>query len=97
MAPFILNDTLVFKYDPPLNNSHPHSVYLFSNFWSFLNCDLKRAKMVANITQGDGNGFEFVLKRWQPHYFACGESNGIHCKLGQMKFFVMPMLRRWYP
>ncbi|CAK9179705.1 unnamed protein product [Ilex paraguariensis] len=93
-APFYWNDTLVFKYDPPsANNTRPHSVYLFSNLWSFLTCDLRRAKRIAGTTQGGGQGFEFVLKRWEPHFFACGESNGFHCTNGTMKFFVMPLMR----
>ncbi|KAJ8766668.1 hypothetical protein K2173_001188 [Erythroxylum novogranatense] len=96
-GPFYLNDTLVFKYDPPSeNNTHPHNVYLLPNMWSLWRCDLRRAKMIANTTQGSGDGFEFVLKRFQPYYFACGASNGFHCNNGTMKFFVMPMLRRWH-
>ncbi|TYI45523.1 hypothetical protein E1A91_D13G043000v1 [Gossypium mustelinum] len=95
-APFYFNDTLVFKYDPPSNSTFPHSVYLFSDRWSYLNCDLKRAKMVANATQGGGEGFEFVLKRWTPYYFACGERNGFHCKVGGMRFMVMPLFRWHY-
>ncbi|KAK6241022.1 Phytocyanin domain - like 10 [Theobroma cacao] len=94
-APFYFNDTLVFKYDPPSNNTFPHSVYLFHDFWSYLNCDLKRAKMIASPTQGGGDGFEFVLKRWRSHYFACGERNGVHCKAGGMRFMVVPLLR-WH-
>ncbi|KAI4298432.1 hypothetical protein L6164_031993 [Bauhinia variegata] len=47
-GPFYLNDTLVFKYDDAPNAStNAHSVYLFSDFQSFLKCDLKRAKRVA--------------------------------------------------
>ncbi|XP_058215568.1 uncharacterized protein LOC131326726 [Rhododendron vialii] len=96
-GPFYLNDTLVFKYDPPVDNSsHPHSVYLFTNFWSFLNCDLTRARQLADPTQGGGEGFEFRLERWQPYFFACGESNGVHCNQGLMKFAVMPLFRRWH-
>ncbi|KAM7470680.1 hypothetical protein LguiA_008863 [Lonicera macranthoides] len=95
-GPFYFNDTLVFKYDPPSGpDSHPHSVYLLPDMWSFLKCDLRRAKRVATTTQGGGEGFEFRLKSWGPHYFACGESNGIHCNVGMMKFFVLPLLR-WY-
>ncbi|XP_052193018.1 uncharacterized protein LOC127801705 [Diospyros lotus] len=94
IGPFYLNDTLVFKYDPPSGSNHPHSVYLLPDFWSFLNCDLKRAKLVADPTQGGGAGFEFTLRRWQPHYFACGERDGVHCNQGMMKFFVMPLCRR---
>jgi hypothetical protein len=33
--------------------------------------------------------------RRKPHYFACGQHDGVHCDLGKMKFFVMPMLR-WF-
>ncbi|KAK7362671.1 hypothetical protein VNO77_04791 [Canavalia gladiata] len=96
-APFYLNDTLVFKYDAPNATSFPHSVYLFPNFWSFLNCDVKKAKKLADPTQGAGEGFNFVLNKWQPYYFACGERNGFHCNNGQMKFAVMPMLRPFWP
>ncbi|XP_027348322.1 uncharacterized protein LOC113859849 [Abrus precatorius] len=96
-GPFYLNDTLVFKFDAPNATSFPHSVYIFPNLWSFLNCDVKRAKMLANPTQGGGEGFQFELNRWQPHYFACGERNGFHCNNGQMKFSVMPMLRPFSP
>ncbi|KAJ1440306.1 Phytocyanin domain [Sesbania bispinosa] len=95
-GPFYVNDTLVFKYDAPNATTFPHSVYMFKIFWSFLNCDIKRAKMVANPTQGVGEGFKFVLKRWQPYYFACGERNGFHCNNGTMKFAVMPMLRPFW-
>ncbi|KAL8238254.1 hypothetical protein R6Q59_019335 [Mikania micrantha] len=94
-TPFFLNDTLVFKFDPPSDtNIHPHSVYLLPNLWSFLRCDLRWATLVANTSQGGGEGFEFVLNKWKPYYFACGESNGFHCQSG-MKFFVMPSFR-WY-
>ncbi|XP_010268597.1 PREDICTED: uncharacterized protein LOC104605502 [Nelumbo nucifera] len=92
-GPFYLNDTLVFEYDPPNSTTFPHSVYLLRNFWSFLRCDLRRAKLVGNVSAGGGSGFEFVLKRWQPYYFACGEHDGIHCKVGLMKFVVMPFPR----
>ncbi|KAL4304536.1 hypothetical protein GQ457_10G021050 [Hibiscus cannabinus] len=95
-APFYFNDTLVFKYDPPSNGTFPHSVYLFPDRWSYMNCNLKRAKMIANATQGGGDGFEFVLNKWRPFYFACGEHDGIHCKLGGMKFMVAPLFRWHY-
>ena len=68
----------VFKYDPPTPKTFPHSVY---------------AQMQGNPKQGAGEGFEFVLKTSQPHYFACGEHNGIHCLNGTMKFFVTPIDR----
>ncbi|ESR36303.1 hypothetical protein CICLE_v10029852mg [Citrus x clementina] len=95
-SPFYVNDVLVFKYDPPNDTVFPHSVYQLPNLWSYLRCDLSRAKMIANTTQGGGDGFEFVLKRWQPYYFACGERGGFHCREGRMKFMVLPLLRRWH-
>ncbi|KAK2991477.1 hypothetical protein RJ640_016512 [Escallonia rubra] len=82
-GPFYLNDTIVFKYDAP-TATRAHSVYLLKNFRSFLTCDLTGATKVADTTQGGGEGFEFVLKNWQPHYFACGEGNGFHCSNGTM-------------
>lgn len=87
----------VFKYDPPSeNNTHPHSVYLFNDFWSFRQCNLKRARMLANWSDGAGDGFKFELARpWRPYYFACGESQGFHCTNGNMKFFVVPAMRWW--
>ncbi|XP_022853657.1 uncharacterized protein LOC111375099 [Olea europaea var. sylvestris] len=94
-GPFYLNDTLVFKFDPPNDTTFPHSVYLLPNLWSFQNCDLRRAQKIAHVTQGAGEGFEFVLKRWQPYYFACGERNGFHCKNGMMKFAVWPYFRSY--
>ncbi|CAI9768121.1 unnamed protein product [Fraxinus pennsylvanica] len=90
---FALLAGIVFKFDPPNDTTFPHSVYLLPNFWSFQNCDLRRAKKIAQETQGGGEGFEFVLKRWQPYYFACGERNGFHCKTGMMKFAVSPFFR----
>ncbi|OWM83750.1 uncharacterized protein LOC116205591 [Punica granatum] len=95
--PFYVNDTLVFKYAAPSeNNTHPHSVYLFNDFWSFRRCNLKRATMLANTSDGAGDGFKFVLARtWKPYYFACGASNGFHCTNGNMKFFIMPRIRWW--
>ncbi|KMT00567.1 hypothetical protein BVRB_9g218650 [Beta vulgaris subsp. vulgaris] len=93
-GPYYLNDVLVFKYNAPVNGTG-HSVYLLPDFWSYLKCDLTRAKQVATTTEGGGKGFEFKLTKWQPHYFACGEHNGIHCNLGMMKFFVMPIFRSW--
>ncbi|KAF2305815.1 hypothetical protein GH714_008244 [Hevea brasiliensis] len=134
-GPFYVNDTLVFKYDPPSEkNIHPHSVYLLPDMWSFINCNLTRGVKIANETQGAvfkydrpsdknmhphnvyllpdissfinynltkgvkianetqgaGEGFELVLKKWKPYYFACNASDGCHCKVGQMKFFVLP-------
>ncbi|XP_055809213.1 uncharacterized protein LOC129877709 [Solanum dulcamara] len=95
-APFFVYDTLVFKYDPPNVNGTgiAHSVYSFPNYWSFSKCDFRRAKRIADSSQGAGEGFEFVLKKMQTYYFACGEHQGIHCKTGNMKFSVMP-LKHW--
>ncbi|MFQ6649250.1 hypothetical protein Gotur_022037 [Gossypium turneri] len=52
--------------------------------------------MVANTTKGGGDGFEFVLKRWTPYYFACGERNSFYCKVGSMRFMVMPLFHWHY-
>ncbi|KAJ0009712.1 hypothetical protein Pint_34465 [Pistacia integerrima] len=92
----LLSTLMPLQYDPPSSNVFPHSVYLLPNLWSYLTCDLSRAKMIANSTQGGGDRFKFVLKRWQPYYFACGERGGLHCRYGNMKFMVMPLLRRWH-
>ncbi|KAK9269847.1 hypothetical protein L1049_025420 [Liquidambar formosana] len=89
---FYINDKLVFKYDPPSNNTSPHDVYLLPNLWSYLTCDLKKATLLANATQGGGDGFEYVLNKWRLYYFACSVGNGSHCKDG-MKFFAMPWPR----
>ncbi|KAF5191623.1 Cupredoxin superfamily protein [Thalictrum thalictroides] len=92
-SPMYLNDALVFKFDPPNSTTFPHSVYLLRDFQSFLACNLTGAKMVADVTNGGGNGFKFVMKKWQPYYFACGEHDGLHCKIGLMKFAVFPLPR----
>ncbi|KAI3974601.1 hypothetical protein MKX01_029591 [Papaver californicum] len=92
-GPFFVEDTLVFKYKAPNATTPPHSVYLFRDYWSFLSCNLKRAKMVGNLNQGSGKGFKFVLQRLQPYFFGCGERVGIHCNLGMMKFAVVPFPR----
>ncbi|KAI9182254.1 hypothetical protein LWI28_023571 [Acer negundo] len=94
--PFYVNDVLVFKYDPPSKSPFKHNVYLLPDMWSYLKCNFSRAKLIATTTQGGGEGFKFVLKKWKPYYFACGIHEGIHCRDGGMKFFVMPMLRRWH-
>ncbi|KAL9324842.1 hypothetical protein ACSQ67_005487 [Phaseolus vulgaris] len=88
--------TCLFKYDAPNATSFPHSVYMFKSYGSFLKCDIKKAKMLASPMQGGGEGFKFVLKRWQPHFFACGERNGFHCSNGTMNFAVMPMFHPFW-
>ncbi|KAJ9135615.1 hypothetical protein P3X46_032776 [Hevea brasiliensis] len=96
-GPFYVNDTLVFKYDlPSENNTYPHNVYLVPDMRSFLTCNLSKGVKIANESQGAGEGFEFVLNKWRPYYFACGASDGYHCNVGGMKFFVLPLLRRWH-
>ncbi|XP_022947106.1 extensin-like isoform X2 [Cucurbita moschata] len=92
-GPFYVNDILVFKYDPPNSSTPPHNVYLLPNMQSLNKCDFRRAKLVANLTQGSGNGFNFVLKQQKAYYFACGEGNGFHCNLGSMKFSITPQSR----
>ncbi|CAN1133524.1 hypothetical protein LINPERPRIM_LOCUS16633 [Linum perenne] len=96
-GPFFVNDTLVFKYKMPADNStRPHSVYQLPDLRSFLKCDVSKGKKLANWTDGGGEGFEFTMDKWQPYFFACGEASGIHCNLGRMKFFVVPLLPRWW-
>ncbi|CAN0846685.1 hypothetical protein LINGRAHAP2_LOCUS4565 [Linum grandiflorum] len=96
-GPFFVNDTLVFKYKMPADNStRPHSVYQLPDLRSFLKCDVSKGKMLANWTDGGGKGFEFTMDKWQPYFFACGSGNGIHCNLGRMKFFVVPLLPPWW-
>ncbi|KAE8727913.1 putative Thioredoxin superfamily protein [Hibiscus syriacus] len=86
-APFCFQDTLVFKYD----NTTAHSVYMLPNLWSYLQCDFSKAKLLANTTQGEGDGFRFVLNQWRVFYLASGEAND--CKDGQMKLVVVPWPR----
>jgi len=49
--------------------------------------------LLANATQGSGEGFEIVLKQWRPYYFASSGHNGFHCSAGLMKFFAVPLPR----
>lgn len=50
----------VFEYDLPTDNTTiPQCIYT---------CNLTRAHMLANATQGGGEGFEFVLQRFPPNY-----------------------------
>ncbi|XWS14654.1 hypothetical protein CRYUN_Cryun35bG0027800 [Craigia yunnanensis] len=86
-APFYFEDSLVFKYE----NTPAHSVYLLPNLWSYLTCDFSKAKLLANPTQGKGDGFTFVLNQWRVFYFASAEGND--CKDGLMKLIVVPWPR----
>ncbi|XP_057966285.1 early nodulin-like protein 20 [Malania oleifera] len=92
-APFYQKDTLVFKYEAPNETAQirPHNVYQLPDISSYAACDLKNGKLVANITQGGGNGFEFPLEEAKLYIFACGVGNGIHCNAGLMKFFVFAL------
>ncbi|KAK8596786.1 hypothetical protein V6N13_001393 [Hibiscus sabdariffa] len=87
IAPFYFQDTLVFKYD----NKTAHSVYMLPNLWSYSQCDFSKAKLLANPSQGEGDGFQFVLNQWRVFYFASGEGND--CKDGLMKLVVVPWPR----
>ncbi|KAJ4701811.1 Plastocyanin-like domain protein [Melia azedarach] len=93
-SPFFIYDKLVFKYEPPSNDSSPLDVYLLPNLYSYLTCDFTRAKLVADPNQGGGEGFAVVLNQWRPYYFASSQGYGAYCKNG-MKFFVVPF-PRWY-
>ncbi|XP_047324850.1 blue copper protein 1b-like [Impatiens glandulifera] len=97
-GPFYIGDSLVFKFNPPTNdpNSHPHSVYRLRTYQNFVNCDLKRAKKIAGNSDGAGQGFSFRLKTCKPHYFSCGEKDGLHCNMGMMKFPVFPLIPSWH-
>ncbi|XP_075652548.1 blue copper protein 1b-like [Castanea sativa] len=92
-SPFYINDTLVFKYVPPSDTSIAPSVYLLPDLWSYTTCDFRRAKLLANATQGSGEGFKIVLQQWRPYYFASSGHNGFHCSAGLMKFFAVPLPR----
>ncbi|XP_028777113.1 uncharacterized protein LOC114733786 [Neltuma alba] len=64
-GPFYLNDTLVFKYDAPNATTHPHSVYMFSDYWSFLKCDLTEGKCdlkCGELNAGCGRGIPDCVK-----------------------------------
>ncbi|XLR53216.1 hypothetical protein HN51_021440 [Arachis hypogaea] len=87
---------LLYYEAPNATNPFQHSVYLFLNLWSFMNCDIKKAKRVAKVTQGGGEGFKSVLNKWQPYCFACDEKNGFHCNNGLMKFAIFPMIRSFW-
>ncbi|GLT57901.1 hypothetical protein SLA2020_308380 [Shorea laevis] len=84
-SPFYIQDTLVFKYEPP------HNVYLLPNLWSYLTCDFSKAKLLANPKQGRKDGFAVVINQWRPYYFASGQ--GDDCKIGMMKFVAVPWPR----
>lgn len=80
-------------YDAPNSTTFPHDVYQMKNLRRFLACDLRNATLLANVVQGVGSGFEYVLRKRKPHYFVCAERNGFHCTVGLMKFSVLPLKR----
>ncbi|XP_057972660.1 uncharacterized protein LOC131160796 [Malania oleifera] len=88
-GPFYINDTLVFQYDPPTAQSHPHNVILFWDWWSFMSCNVSNAFVVGSETQGAGAGFELKLT-WPWYLIGCGERAGYHCTAGMMKLPVWP-------
>ncbi|KAG6624736.1 hypothetical protein CIPAW_16G048500 [Carya illinoinensis] len=88
-SPFYLNDKLVFKYAPPSDTFVAPNVYLLPNVWSYWNCNFNSAKLLANETQGSGEGFEFVLNESRPAYFASAADDGRHCTDEHMKFFAI--------
>ncbi|XP_057965286.1 uncharacterized protein LOC131155856 [Malania oleifera] len=98
-SPFYQNDTLVFRYPAPAaKNNISESVYLFDpwDYYSFANCDIGSAFMLASPTDGEGKGFEFKLtypySEYMPALFGSGEGNGTHCSAGMMRFAVWPLL-----
>ncbi|XP_062097166.1 blue copper protein 1a-like [Humulus lupulus] len=90
-TPFYIEDKLVFKYDPPSDtNSLAYGVYKLPNLDSYLSCNFSSAEVLANSTQGVGNGFEVSLNEWKPYYFASYGVDANHCNDGHMKFFAVP-------
>ncbi|KAK7308584.1 hypothetical protein VNO77_42203 [Canavalia gladiata] len=92
-VPYYAGDTLVFKYDAPSAKTFPHNVYKLKDAERFAKCDFKNAKLLADTTEGAGKGFKYVLKKYKPHFFACGIKDGFHYNNGTMKFVVTPTRR----
>ncbi|KAL5777854.1 hypothetical protein ACOSP7_010780 [Xanthoceras sorbifolium] len=92
--PFYINDKLVFKYDPPSESSSAVDLYWMPDLYSYMTCDFSRAKLLADATQGSGEGFTVAMNQWRPYYFASGQGDGLYCKDG-MKFFAVPW-PRWF-
>ncbi|KAM7251910.1 hypothetical protein ACFE04_023793 [Oxalis oulophora] len=82
-GPFHVNDSLVFKYD------QKHAVYLLKDLKTYESCDFVFARIIGGTGDGGDAGFEFTLENTKVHYFACGESGGMHCSQG-MKFSLKP-------
>ncbi|KAL3734805.1 hypothetical protein ACJRO7_024045 [Eucalyptus globulus] len=87
-SPFHINDKLVelFKFDAP------HNMYLLPNLYSYLKCDFRSAKLLADAPNGVGEGFEAVLNQWRLYYFASSYDKDYSD--GLMKFFAMLLPRR---
>lgn len=91
-GPFHVNDSLVFKYHPPTANSFTHNVYLLKNKLHYKACLIVGGRLLANATQGTGDGFCYKLTSPKHYYFACGIGNGTHCEQGFMNFGVKALL-----
>ena len=82
----------VFKYHPPTTNSFTHNVYLLKNKLHYKACLIVGGRLLANATQGTGDGFCYKLTSPKHYYFACGIGNGTHCEQGFMNFGVKALL-----
>lgn len=80
----------VFKYDPPNGTNTPYNVVSFDNPDDYLSCNVGKAKVLANETQGADEGFKHRLPNTNIQYFASGINDGFQCKKGNMKFSVWP-------
>lgn len=85
---------VVFKYDPPSESGYAYTVYTLPYLGNYVSCDFRRAKLLANETQGGGEGYEVELRQWRAYYFASDGGDGFHCKDGHLKFIVLPAPRR---
>ncbi|RVW61338.1 hypothetical protein CK203_020622 [Vitis vinifera] len=91
-GPFYINDTLG---EFMISKQHHISSQriLAAKLWELPDVRPEQSQASGYGAQGGRKGFGFVLKNLWPHYFACGEHNGLHCKEGMMKFSVMPLFR----
>uniref|UniRef100_A0A6V7QS40 Phytocyanin domain-containing protein n=1 Tax=Ananas comosus var. bracteatus TaxID=296719 RepID=A0A6V7QS40_ANACO len=67
-----------------------HWRFGFDNPDDYLSCNVGKAKVLANETQGADEGFKHRLPNTNIQYFASGINNGFQCKKGNMKFSVWP-------
>lgn len=84
------NIVAVFKYDPPSDPQFAYSIYLLQNMASYISCDFSGAQLLANATEGAGDGFEVELSEWSPYYLASYGDDGSHCNDGLMKVMAVP-------